>query len=189
MIGVEGGPCPQRLPVWNQSFEEIDTWLINKNRVLQSSLCVSLLRVSRLHFMLEIQSKIDLGARIDPILTTLPYLGIHEPKDWIRIPWDPYTAKNRGQQCLEQRTTTKQHLNDLHMHLESDTSPRETSPLQTESPKSLVQSTYSFGVLRQALGWISKKPLNERNKDLLINPLVNDNEKFHYIRKTKQNNK
>ena len=39
MIGVEGGPCLQRLQVWNQSLKEINVCLINNNRVY-SLLCV-----------------------------------------------------------------------------------------------------------------------------------------------------
>ena len=69
----------------------------------------------------------------------------------------------------------KQHLNNLHMHLEIDFIPSETSPLWTKSPKSLVQSTYIFGASGQALVRITKRPLHERNKDSLIDPLLNKN--------------
>jgi len=68
-----------------------------------------------------------------------------------------------------------QHLNNLHMHLEIDLIPSETSPLWTKSPKSLVQSTYIFGAPGQALGRITKRPLHERNKDSLIDPLLHEN--------------
>ena len=32
MIGVEGGPCPQRLQIWSQSLKAINTWLINEKQ-------------------------------------------------------------------------------------------------------------------------------------------------------------
>ena len=61
------------------------------------------------------------------------------------------------------------------MYLESEVNPRETSPMWTKSPKSLVQSTYIFYAPVQALGRITKRPLHERNKDLLIDQLLNEN--------------
>ena len=83
-----------------------------------------------------------------------------------------------------------QHLNNLHMHLEIDLIPSKTSPLWTKSPKSLVQSTCTFGALGQALGRVAKRLLHERNEDLLINPLLNETKRsIMYIKPRKIINK
>ena len=158
MIGVEGGPCPQRLPVWNQSFEEIDTWLINKNRVLQSSLCVSLLRVSRLHFILEIQSKIDLGARIDPSNNSTPISAYMNQKMGFKSLEIHTLLKMEDNNALN----TGQPWNNTWIIFTYIWKPGETSPLCTKSPKSLARSTCILGMPRQALSRVAKRPLHRK---------------------------
>ena len=165
------GPALNAYKSENQSLKEINAWLINKSRVLQSSLCVSLLRVSRLHFILKIQSKIDLGARIDPSNNSTPISTYMNQKIGFKSLEIHTLLKMEGNSSLNKG----QLRNNSWIIFTCIWKPGETSPLCTKSPKSLVQSTCIFGAPRQALGRIAKRLLHERNKDSLIDPLLNEN--------------